>query len=225
MHGSRSLVEEFGCSLEGRDGVDVIVFPPALYVPLAVERLEAAKVGMQNVHLENAGAYTGEVAAEMAAEMGARYALVGHSERRRLFSETDEIVAGKYRAALRAGLVPILCVGETLEERREGREAEVVLSQLDAVLQAGEQGSVVVAYEPVWAIGTGETATPSEAQAMHATIRAALGGADVRILYGGSVTAENAGALFAEDDIDGGLVGGASLEPASFNAITYVADQ
>ena len=226
MHGSRSLVEEFGCSLEGRKGVDVIVFPPALYLPLAVERLEGAEVGVQNVHLEKAGAYTGEVAAEMAAEMGARYALVGHSERRRLFSETDEIVAGKYGAALRAGLVPILCVGETLEERREGRQAEVVLSQLDVVLGAGVQGSVVIiAYEPVWAIGTGETATPSEAQAMHATIKAALGDADIRILYGGSVTAENAGALFAEDDIDGGLVGGASLEPASFNAITYAADQ
>ena len=117
-------------------------------------------------------------------------------------------------------------MGETLEERREGRQAEVVLSQLDAVLGAGVQGSVVIiAYEPVWAIGTGETATPSEAQSMHATIRAALGDADIRILYGGSVTAENAGALFAEDDIDGGLVGGASLEPASFNAITYAADQ
>lgn len=225
MHGSRSLVEEFGCSLEGRNGVDVMVFPPTLYVPLAVEHLEGAEVGVQNVHLEKAGAYTGEVAAEMAAEMGARYALVGHSERRRLFSETDEIVAGKYGAALRAGLIPILCVGETLEERREGRQAEVVLSQLDAVLGAGVQGSVVIAYEPVWAIGTGETATPSQAQAMHATIREALGDADIRILYGGSVTAENAGALFGEDDIDGGLVGGASLEPASFNAITYAADQ
>ena len=225
MHGSRSLVEEFGCSLEGRNGVDVIVFPPALYLSFAVERLEGAEVGVQNVHLEKVGGYTGEVAAEMAAEMGARYALVGHSERRRLHFESDEIVAGKYGAALRAGLVPILCVGETLEERREGRQAEVVLSQLDAVLHGGVQGSVVIAYEPVWAIGTGETATPSQAQAMHATIRAALGDGDTRILYGGSVTAENAGALFAEDDIDGGLVGGASLEPASFNAITCAADR
>ena len=224
MHGSRSLVEKFACSLEDRDGVDAILFPPAVYLPLAVERLEGVQIGVQNVHLERAGAYTGEIAAEMAAELGARYVLVGHSERRRLFFETDDIVAAKYRAALRAGLIPILCVGETLEERREGREAVVVSSQLDAVLNASTAGSAIVAYEPVWAIGTGETATPSQAQAMHATIRGALGDREACILYGGSVTAENACALFAEDDIDGGLVGGASLEPASFNAITYAAD-
>ena len=224
MHGSRSLIEKFACSLEDRDGVDVVLFPPALYLPLAVERLGGAEIGVQNTHLERSGAYTGEIAAEMAAELGARYVLVGHSERRRLFMETDDVVAAKYRAALRAGLIPILCVGETLEERREGRAAEVVLSQLHAVLHASTADSAVVAYEPVWAIGTGETATPTQAQAMHATIRGALGDRETCILYGGSVTAENAGVLFAEDDIDGGLVGGASLEPASFNAITYAAD-
>lgn len=224
MHGSRSLIERFASSLEDRDGIDMILLPPAPYLPLAVERLEGVEVGVQNVHVERAGAYTGEIAAEMAAELGARYVLVGHSERRRLFFETDDVVAAKYGAALRAGLVPILCVGETLEERRQGREAEVVLSQLDAVLAESMSGSVIVAYEPVWAIGTGETATPSQAQAMHATIRGALADREARVLYGGSVTAENARALFAEDDIDGGLVGGASLEPASFNAITYAAD-
>ena len=224
MHGSRSLIERFAGSLEDRDGVDMILLPPAPYLPLAVERLEGVEVGVQNVHVEEAGAYTGEIAAEMAAELGARYVLVGHSERRRLFFETDEVVAAKYGAALRAGLMPILCVGETLEERRVGREAEVVLSQLDAVLAESMSGGAIVAYEPVWAIGTGETATPSQAQAMHATIRGALGDRQARVLYGGSVTAENARALFAEDDIDGGLVGGASLEPASFNAITYAAD-
>ena len=228
MHGSLSLIERFAGSLDPCDGVDVILFPPAPYLPLAVERLQGAQVGVQigvqDVHVESAGAYTGAVAAEMAAELGARYALVGHSERRRMCFETDDIVAAKYRAACRAGLVPILCVGETLEERREGRAAEVVLSQLDAVLQASMTASAIVAYEPVWAIGTGETATPSQAQAMHATIRGALGDRQTRILYGGSVTAENARALFAEDDIDGGLVGGASLEPAGFNAITRAAD-
>lgn len=224
MHGSRSLIERFASSLEQRDGIDMILLPPAPYLPLAVGRLEGVEVGVQNVHIESAGAYTGEIAAEMAAELGARYVLVGHSERRQLFFETDDVVAAKYGAALRAGLIPILCVGETLEERREGREAEVVLSQLDAVLAGSTFGGAIVAYEPVWAIGTGETATPSQAQAMHATIRGALGDPEARVLYGGSVTAENARALFAEDDIDGGLVGGASLEPASFNAITYAAD-
>ena len=225
MHGSRSRIEDFARSLEGRKGADVILFPPAVYLSLAVERLEGVQVGVQNVHVETDGAYTGEIAAEMAADLGARYVLVGHSERRRLFCETDDIVAAKYRAAVRAGLVPILCVGETLEERREGREAEVVLAQLDAVLNGSSSAdSAIVAYEPVWAIGTGETATPAQAQAMHATIRGALPDAGARILYGGSVTSENACALFAEDDIDGGLVGGASLKPASFNAITYAAE-
>ena len=224
MHGSRSLIERFASSLEDRDGIDIILLPPASYLPLAVERLQGVEVGVQNVHAERAGAYTGEIAAEMAAELGARYVLVGHSERRRLFSETDDVVAAKYGAALRAGLIPILCVGETLEQRREGREAEVVLSQLDAVLAESTSGDAIVAYEPVWAIGTGETATPSQAQAMHATIRGAMGGRVARVLYGGSVSSENAPALFDEDDIDGGLVGGASLEPASFNAITYAAD-
>ena len=223
MHGSRALIESFGESLDVRDGVDMIVFPPAPYLPLAVERLQCADIGMQNVHAEAVGAYTGEIAAEMAAELGARYVLVGHSERRRLFLETDDVVAAKYRAVVRAGLTPILCVGETLEERRAGREAEVVLSQLDAVLTEST-ADAIVAYEPVWAIGTGETATPSQAQEMHATIRGALDDGETRILYGGSVTAENALALFAEDDIDGGLVGGASLEPLSFNAITHAAD-
>ena len=223
MHGSRALIESFAGCLDVRDGVDVIVFPPSLYLPLAVGRLQGADIGIQNVHVEEAGAYTGEIAAEMAAELGARYVLVGHSERRRLFLETDDVVAAKYGAVLRAGLTPILCVGETLEERRAGREAEVVLAQLDAVLTSST-ADAIVAYEPVWAIGTGETATPAQAQEMHATIRGALDDPETRILYGGSVTAENAPALFAEDDIDGGLVGGASLEPASFNAITNAAD-
>lgn len=224
MHGSRSRIEEFARSVEGREGVDVVLFPPAAYLSLAVERLEGVQIGVQNVHFKEAGAYTGEIAAEMAEELGARYVLVGHSERRRLFCETDDVVAAKYRAAVRAGLIPILCVGETLEERRQGREGAVVLSQLDAVLNGAAAANAVVAYEPVWAIGTGETATPAQAQAMHATIRSALPDRNACILYGGSVTAENAGALFAEDDIDGGLVGGASLEPASFNAIIYAAD-
>ena len=157
------------------------------------------------------------------AELGASHALVGHSERRHLFGEDNGTVAGKYAAALRAGLVPILCVGETLEERRAGRQETVVLTQLDAVFATGSARDAVVAYEPVWAIGTGETATPGQAQAMHAVIREALREPSLRILYGGSVKPQNAAALFGEEDVDGGLVGGASLEPEAFVAIAAAA--
>ena len=171
-----------------------------------------------------AGAYTGEVSARMLVEFGCRYAIVGHSERRQFFGDTDAIVAAKARAALAAGLTPIACVGETLAEREGGATEAVVLRQLDAVLAAvgARRRELVVAYEPVWAIGTGRTASPEEAQAVHATLRARLakaGAADVSLLYGGSVKADNAKALFAMADIDGGLIGGASLKAAEFLAI------
>ena len=222
MHGSRALIEAFAArAFPG--AVESLVFPPAVYVAEAAQRLSGIGVGIQDVHAEAVGAFTGEVAAEMAAELGASHALVGHSERRHLFGEDDGTVAEKYSAARRAGLVPILCVGETLEERRGGRQEAVVLSQLDAVFATASARNAVVAYEPVWAIGTGETATPAQAQAMHAIIREALGEPSLRILYGGSVKPENAAALFAEEDVDGGLVGGASLSPPAFVAIAEAA--
>ena len=226
MHGSRALLDAFAEQpLSGAfdAGAEILVFPPAVYLAEAVARLRGVGVGIQDVHREAAGAYTGEVAAEMAAELGASHALVGHSERRQLFGEDNRTVAGKYAAARRAGLIPILCVGETLDERRAGREKAVVLAQLDAVFAAAPARNALVAYEPVWAIGTGETATPEQAQAMHAAIREALGDPSLRVLYGGSVKPDNAAALFREDDIDGGLVGGAALEPGGFRRIVAAA--
>jgi len=180
--------------------------------------------GAQDVSEHDAGAYTGEVSTRMLAEFGCRYAIVGHSERRQYFGDTDAIVAAKAQAALKAGITPIACVGETLAEREQGVTESVVSRQLDAVIAAvaSEATRLVVAYEPVWAIGTGRTASPAEAQAVHATLRARLadaGAANIPLLYGGSVKADNAAALFAMADIDGGLIGGASLKATEFLAI------
>jgi len=180
--------------------------------------------GAQDVSEHGAGAYTGEVSAAMLVEFGCRYAIVGHSERRQYYGDTDGIVAAKAAAALAAGLTPVACVGETLAEREAGATEAVVLRQLDAVLaRVGREAvKMVIAYEPVWAIGTGRTASPDEAQAVHALLRTRLAGAgasDVPVLYGGSVKADNAAALFAMADIDGGLIGGASLKAAEFLAI------
>ena len=180
--------------------------------------------GAQNVSEHASGAYTGEVSAAMLAEFGCRYAIVGHSERRQHFGDTDGVVSAKARAALGAGLTPVACVGETLAEREAGTTEAVVLRQLDAVLGAlaGDAARLVIAYEPVWAIGTGRTATPEQAQAVHATLRRRLraaGAGDVPLLYGGSVKADNASALFAQEDVDGGLIGGASLKASEFLAI------
>lgn len=180
--------------------------------------------GAQDVSQHASGAYTGEVSAGMIAEFGCRYVLVGHSERRQYFGETDAIVAAKARAALTTGLTPVVCVGETLAERDAGQWQQVVARQLDAVMQAlgADIALAVLAYEPVWAIGTGRTATPEQAQEVHASVRARLaraGAQGVPILYGGSVKAANAGALFAQTDIDGALVGGASLDAVEFLAI------
>ena len=224
MHGSAALLSQFAECLQREERVETVLFPPAPYLPLARERLPGAKLGVQNVHAAASGAHTGEVAAEMAAELGAEYVLVGHSERRRDCLETDAAVAAKFRAVRRAGLRPILCVGETLDERRAGRENDTVGGQLEAVFGGvAPASSDVIAYEPVWAIGTGETATPAQEQAMHRFIRATLGPACGRVIYGGSVQAANAAALFAEPDIDGGLVGSASLRPAEFNSIIRAA--
>ena len=238
MHGAASFVEAY---LEDwrktgpRGVVDVVICPPLAYLDRVAAALadHGVQFGVQTVHAEASGAYTGEHAAEMARDLGATYAIVGHSERRQLFAESDAVVAAKFAAARRAGLMPILCVGETLAERRAGRAEATVLAQLDGVLGGSGTKALdadfVVAYEPVWAIGTGETATPTQAQQMHGTIRARLGDVgdafaqSVRVVYGGSVKVDNAEALFAQTDIDGGLVGGASLDAVAFGEICRVA--
>lgn len=238
MHGTTSLADAYvGDWLKYRHpgAVDVVICPPLAYLDRVARALgdHGVRFGAQAVHAEPAGAYTGEHAAEMARDLGATYAIIGHSERRRLFAETDAVVAAKFAAARRARLVPILCVGETLAERRAGQAEATVMAQLDGVLGHGcastRDTNFVVAYEPVWAIGTGETATPTQAQQMHGTIRARLGDVgdafaqSVRVVYGGSVNVDNAEALFAQTDIDGGLVGGASLNAAAFAEICRVA--
>ena len=209
---------------------DVGVCVPFPYLAQAQAGLAGCGVawGAQDVSEHSAGAYTGEVGGSMLADFGCRYAIVGHSERRALHGESDQLVARKALAALANGLVPIVCVGETLEEREVGRTAEVVSRQMGAVLAVlGVEGIAksVVAYEPVWAIGTGRTATPGQAQDVHAAIRAQVAALDaqvaaaLRILYGGSVKASNAGELFSMPDVDGGLIGGASLVLSDFLSI------
>jgi triosephosphate isomerase (TIM) len=208
----------------------VIIFPPD--IALTVVRADLAEhqvsVGVQNVHWEAGGAFTGEISAPMAREAGAEYALVGHSERRHLFGETDQETAQKVAAVRDAGLTPVLCVGETLEERRAGRLEEVIRRQLDAGIREladADFDRLIIAYEPVWAIGTGETATPEDAAEAHRHLRAQLrqrvgDAADtVPILYGGSVKPDNASELLAASDVDGVLVGGASLDPRDFARI------
>jgi triosephosphate isomerase len=199
---------------------------PYPYLVQAQAALQATPIawGAQDVSEHASGAYTGEVSATMLAEFGCRYAIVGHSERRQFYGDTDAVVAAKAKATLAAGLTPIVCVGELLSEREAGTTDAVVLRQIDAVLAllGADATRIVVAYEPVWAIGTGRTATPEQAQAVHATLRARLakaGAGDIPLLYGGSVKADNAASLFGRPDIDGGLIGGASLKAAEFLAI------
>ena len=214
----------------------VLVFPPAVSLAAAREALAGrpdVRLGAQNVHWEASGAFTGELSVAMAAEAGAELVLVGHSERRHLFGETVEETVRKVRAVLDGGLVPVLCVGETLEEREAGRAEQVVADQLGpvlAALAADEVERLVVAYEPVWAIGTGVTATPDDAETMHRSVRARLAEAfgreaadRVPVLYGGSVKPDNAGELMARPGVDGVLVGGASLDPRGFAAIAAAA--
>ncbi len=232
---TRDFLTRFHPSV-GPDEARLILFPPASSLLAALGARGARThiaLGVQNVHWEDQGAFTGEISAGMAAESGATHALIGHSERRHLFGETDEEVAKKIMAARRAGLVPVVCVGETLQERRAGRVEEVILRQLDAALEAlTAEGGVefMIAYEPVWAIGTGETATPEDASAAHGTLRdrltSVVGAAqagETPILYGGSVKPVNAGELLAAPQVDGVLVGGASLDPESFARIAEAA--
>jgi triosephosphate isomerase len=226
----RSVAQGVG-ALSG--GVRVAVCVPYPYLAQAQTLLKGSPVawGVQDVSAYAHGAYTGEVAAEMGAEFGAEFAIVGHSERRAYHLESAELVATKTRRALEAGLTPIVCVGETLEQREAGATDVVVGAQLDAVLNilsAGDAARIVVAYEPVWAIGTGKSATAGEAQHVHAFLRARLAAkgaavADVPLLYGGSVKPENAEELFCQADIDGGLIGGASLKDKDFLAICEAA--
>ena len=221
-----ALLGELVGGWEGMAGRQVAVCVPYPYLVQAQAALQATPIawGAQDVSEHAAGAYTGEVSAAMLAEFGCRYAIVGHSERRQYFGDTDAVVAAKAKAALAAKLTPIVCVGELLSEREAGTTDAVVLRQLDAVLAVlgADAARVVVAYEPVWAIGTGRTATPEQAQDVHATLRARLakaGAGDIPLLYGGSVKADNAASLFGRRDIDGGLIGGASLKAAEFLAI------
>ncbi|WP_179401787.1 triose-phosphate isomerase [Burkholderia guangdongensis] len=213
-------------------GTAIGVCVPFPYLAQVQQQLDGSRVawGAQDVSAHEQGAYTGEVAAAMVAEFGARYAIVGHSERRAYHGERSEVVAQKALRALSAGLTPVVCVGETLDEREAGATERVVGAQLDAVLDAmtAEQvASIVVAYEPVWAIGTGKSATAGQAQQVHAFLRARLaakGAPDVSLLYGGSVKPDNAVELFAQPDIDGGLIGGAALKAEDFLAICRAAN-
>jgi triosephosphate isomerase (TIM) len=238
MHGSRAanevLLGELGERVKPEWHVGVAVFPPYVYLADAVRRLEEANidVGAQDVCVHPVGAFTGQVAASMLKDVGCRYVIVGHSERRRLFHEDDTLVARKFGAVRNVGLTPVLCLGETLEEREAERTEAVVARQLDAVTAMNGVASLahaLIAYEPVWAIGTGRTASAEQAQAVHAYLRHRIHGqdakvsAEVRILYGGSVKASNAAELFSMPDVDGGLVGGASLSADEFLQICAAA--
>jgi triosephosphate isomerase len=234
MHGSRPANAELlaGILAARPYAADVAVCAPFPYLGETAVALAASGIGWgaQDCSAHEQGAYTGEVSAAMLAECGCRYAIVGHSERRAYHAESDSLVADKAAAALAHGVTPIVCVGETLAERDAGRTEEVVARQLAAAIdKLGERvAGIVVAYEPVWAIGTGRTATPAQAQQVHRALRAQLqaaaaGGGGVRILYGGSVKPDNAAELFGQPDIDGGLIGGASLKAVDFVTICRAA--
>lgn len=234
MHGSKAMVAELlegllkGSSAGAK--ADLAVFPPFAYLAQAQSLLADSHIqyGGQTLNPNGKGAFTGETSAAMLMDFGCQYVLVGHSERRALFAENDSDVAQRFKAALEAGLTPVLCIGETQQERESNQTESVVARQLDAVIDlVGIEAfdNAVVAYEPVWAIGTGLTATPDQAQAVHAFVRSkllslnAIIGGQIQILYGGSVKGSNAAQLFAQTDIDGGLVGGASLTAEDFLAI------
>ena len=226
QHSNAELLAQIVAGWQGEHSADVVVCPPNPYLIPTYDIIAGSPVllGAQNVSQYDVGAFTGEVSAQMLAELHCKFVIIGHNERRRLQGETDEQVAQKFMAVQRANLIPILCIGESLAQRENGWHLEVIRRQLEAVFaHVGRDvfANAVVAYEPVWAVGTGKTATPEQAQEVHRFIRSQLGGLaeEVRILYGGSVNAENCAALFAQPDIDGGLVGGASLKPAEFSAI------
>ncbi|MBN2289496.1 MAG: triose-phosphate isomerase [Candidatus Glassbacteria bacterium] len=225
----KEFFSRFLASYRPRQGVTVVVAPPGCYLAQAAQLAAGAErvhIGAQNMYFEAKGAFTGELSAAMLKDSGCSYVILGHSERRHVFGETDELISRKVSAALEAGLVPIFCIGELLGEREAGHTEEVVSHQLKAVLpslDASRMARLVIAYEPVWAIGTGRTATPEQAQEIHALTRGIIAGIHGReladkvvILYGGSVKPDNVDSLMAAPDIDGALVGGASLEADSF---------
>ena len=240
MHGSRaenaSLVAAIAARFPAEPPAECVVCPPFVYLQDVARLLRDAELpiglGAQDVCAESQGAYTGEISAAMLKDMGCAYVIVGHSERRLLYGEDDQLVARKFAAAQARGVVPILCVGEQLAEREAGRTREVVARQLDAVLElSGAEvfRRAVIAYEPCWAIGTGRNATAEQAEEVHRFVRGRIAerdakiGPEVRILYGGSVKAGNAGEIFAQPDVDGGLIGGASLKADEFLAILAAA--
>jgi len=246
MHGDReqvqSLVEELVAELgEGIDNlrhtVEIGVCPTYIHIGQVGEILATSKssikLGAQNTHSDEKGAFTGEVSAPMLADGGVELVITGHSERRALFAESDALIADKFKAIQASGMMPILCIGESLEQREEGITNQVVLSQLDSVVNSvgiSAFANAVIAYEPIWAIGTGKTATPEQAQEVHCQIRDHLANSDaaiakdIRIIYGGSVNSANAEELFCQADIDGGLVGGASLKAEEFISICKSTD-
>lgn len=230
-HAAREFIREFTARYAPVDSETVMIFPPAISIPVVHDALGGRRdirLGVQNIHWAKEGAFTGEISAGMAKDAGCELALIGHSERRHVFGETDQEVQKKVRAALEAGLTPVICVGEKLEEREAGRVEAVITRQLAIAIEGltGDQAfSFVVAYEPVWAIGTGKTATPADASSAHAVLRKLLekqlgsDGESVPILYGGSVKVDNAKELVAADSVDGLLIGGASLDPEGFATI------
>jgi triosephosphate isomerase len=235
-HDARPLAAAVARAAEDAAHVDVIVAPPFTAIAVVAEELDSREsrvtVAAQNMSADASGAFTGEVSASMIRDAGATWVILGHSERRQLYGETDAVVARKVAAAMTTGPRPIACVGETLAEREAGATLAVIERQVRAFLEAlaRQPGFGAVAYEPVWAIGTGKVARPEDAQEVHARIRALLGEAsadlarETRILYGGSVKADNAAALLAQPDVDGALVGGASLDPAGFGKIVEAAE-
>ena len=234
---TRAFADEFKALLPKSKWCDIVVCVPSVDIPAAVRAFKNSRVavGAQNVYFEKSGAYTGEVSADMLAELGVKYVIVGHSERRALFGESDAIVNRKVHAALAAGLSPIICVGESLEQREMGVTMELIALQLKSALSGVSAEQVrrcVIAYEPIWAIGTGKTATGEQAAEVctfiRATIRSLFGARIARsitVQYGGSMKGENAAELLSHEDIDGGLIGGASLKPDAFMAIVHAANQ
>ena len=233
MNGALPAIEAFAAEWQALDAVgdDVrtVVCPPSVYLPAIALALPGMELGAQDCSAHDAGAYTGEVAADMLVEVGCDWVIVGHSERRQYHAESDALVAAKAARAQSAGLNAVVCVGESLAQREAGEQETVVAAQLHGSIEGVDARSLVIAYEPVWAIGTGVTASPEQANAMHGFIRECLdqhygeAAQQVAVIYGGSVKPENAGELFACDKIDGALVGGASLEADSFMAIARAA--
>lgn len=230
----KNLKEELG---QRPFDTEILICPPFLAFGTAKKEAEgtAINVGAQNLHFESDGAYTGEISSTMLQEAGCQYVIIGHSERREYFGETDEIIAKKVKKAIESGLKPIFCVGEKLSDRKAGNQETVVMEQIRSVIQhltEEDADKLTIAYEPVWAIGTGETATPEQAQEMHQFIRNLLTEfwstqrlASIRILYGGSMKPGNARELLQQPDVDGGLIGGASLDASAFAAIVDTAEQ